>query len=83
MVCSHRYAFNLDDGTRQLFLAEVITGAFHVQHSSDSSIKVAPMNDDTGHRFDSIEGETGGSIIYITYEDFRAYPKYLLTYSKS
>jgi hypothetical protein len=76
------YAF-LKDGKRQLFLAEVITGAVHVQHNSDCNIRVAPMNEETGKRFDSIEGFTNGSIIYITYEDFRAYPKYILTYTSA
>ena len=31
-------------------------------------------------RYDSIKGNTGGSDIYIVYENSRAYPDYLITF---
>jgi len=31
--------------------------------------------------FDSVTGETYGSEVYITYENGRAYPEYLITYT--
>ena len=69
------------DGKRQLFLAEVLTGDVQIKHASDSSIKLPDVNPKTNNHYDSIEGETENTIIYITYVDFRAYPTYLLTYT--
>jgi hypothetical protein len=31
--------------------------------------------------YDSVSGETGNSIVYMVYENGRAYPEYLVTYS--
>ena len=78
---SNDYSYHRPDGKKQFFLAEVITGEVHVQHKSDSSIQVAPWNYNTDRRYDTSQGKTNGSIIYIAYEDHRAFPKYLLTYS--
>jgi hypothetical protein len=32
-------------------------------------------------RYDSVSGTTGGSVVYILYDNHKAYPKYLITYS--
>ena len=32
-------------------------------------------------RYDSVSGDTGGSKVYITYDNDKAYPAYLITYT--
>ena len=34
-------------------------------------------------RYDTVTGETGGSKVYVVYENGRAYPEYLVTYKPS
>lgn len=71
--------------SRQLLVARVITGTpFHSRPNSE--LREPPI---LGTRrgvqvhYDCVKGETGGSIVYITYENDRAYPMYLITYHYS
>jgi O-acetyl-ADP-ribose deacetylase (regulator of RNase III) len=82
---SHNYAHHLSDGSKQMFLAEVLVGDPYLAGSKqDSSFRVPPLkptqNGDTAIRYDSVEGFTAGSTVYILYENGRAYPAYLITY---
>ena len=54
-----------------------ITNVFDVKEDipSDSSI-IKPSDG-----YDSVSGETGNSIVYMMYENGRAYPEYLVTYT--
>ena len=79
------YAFNNSDGTHSLFLARVALGDFIEQPSNNSY--VLPPEKPQGNkqfakaRYDSIKGYTGGSDVYIIYENGRAYPEYLITFT--
>jgi hypothetical protein len=66
-----------------MFLCLVETGDF-IHLNPDSSLKQPPVKPNTSNifetvRYDSVEGVTGGSTVYIIYE-FRAYPYYLISY---
>jgi len=85
---SHFYAYNVKDqpGYRQLFLAEVIVGE-SIFLKPDRGLRVPPIKPNrTGstdiavERYDSVEGVTGGSRVWIVYENNRGYPTYLVTY---
>jgi len=93
---SHDYRHTRTDGKFQMFLAEVVTGDISVQHTPDSKLRMAPIRTfacthgascnqavcrGQDRRFDSIEGYTAGSVIYILYRDNTSYPSYLLTYT--
>ena len=77
------YAHQCSGGRQQLLLAYVLTGhAYSCQ--SNRSLTQPPVRDiaaNVHRRYDSVSGDTGGSRVYITYENDRAYPAYLVTYT--
>jgi hypothetical protein len=78
---SNNYAYT--SGTsKQMFLARVAVGD-SIKMNNDQSIKMPPFKQNPKYfeeRYDSIEGNTGGSDIFIVYENKQAYPSYLITY---
>lgn len=69
-----------------MFMATVLVGDYYQAGTkTDSSLKVPPFkltqNGAEQVRYDSVQGFTGGSTVYITYENGRAYPSYLITYN--
>jgi hypothetical protein len=79
------YAFkNTNDGTRSIFYVRVALGD-DIELSRNRSYKIPPEKPSTSgifavERYDSIKEKTGGSDIYILYENSRAYPDYLITF---
>lgn len=72
--------------SRQLLVAMVIIGTPFSSRENRNLIKPPPRPHK--HRgvqvhYDCVMGETGGSRVYITYENDRAYPMYLITYHKN
>ena len=80
---SHGYAYDNRDGSRSFFYAKVAIGQ-SVQLPSDNKLRVPPLkptqNGKSEESYDSIQGYTGNSNIFIIYENSRAYPHYLITY---
>ena len=82
---SHGYAHVLSDGTctRQMFLAKVLTG-HSAKCTSNSSLRMPPVRQHSAKggdmRYDTVTGETGGSQVFITYSNDKAYPFYLISY---
>lgn len=78
------YAYKNNDGTHSLFYARVALGDF-VQLPASNSITLPPEKPQSNGqfskiRYDSIKGNTGGSDVFIIYENGRAYPEYLITF---
>ncbi|CAF2647112.1 unnamed protein product [Rotaria sp. Silwood2] len=75
------YAHQLSNGKRQVFLAQVLTGAVY-DCKSDQNLRRPPKKNETksGLRYNSVSGDTGGSKVYIVYENRVAYPTYLITF---
>ena len=72
-------------GLRKMLAAWVLTG--HSYESSQRHYTRPPsLDNDSGEqgqvsrRYDSVTGTTGGSKVYITYDNTLAYPVYLITY---
>ena len=79
---SNAYAHSCPGNRRQMLLAYVLVGHDYNCHS-DSNLTKPPVRNATGdirRRFDCVSGTTGGSKVYITYENDKAYPAYLITY---
>ena len=81
---SNSFAHTDKDGVRQMLMANVLTGHSH-QCNSDRSLTKPPFRPSQGVgtvkcRYDSVCGFTGGSKVYITYDNDRAYPAYLISY---
>lgn len=85
------YAYG-DGNTKQIFLARVITG-FSKEMDADRSLRMPPVMDEEdcasynvkfkGQRYDSVNGVTGDTPVYIIYNNNRAYPFYLITFTWS
>jgi len=78
-IYTHNYTFKTKDNTRKVFLAEVIVGD-GVHCEEDSTLREPPMKEN-GKRYDSVIGQRHDTWIWITYDDARAYPTYLVEYN--
>ena len=70
-------------GLKKILAAWVLTGASYPSLSrafDKPPIRPKLESEDIERRYDSVNGTTGGSKVYITYENDRAYPAYLITY---
>ena len=73
-----------------MFLAKVLTGASQTCQSN-RSLRMPPERPSFATaasigvqlsqvRYDTVNGTTGGSTVYMTYDNLKAYPAYLITY---
>lgn len=76
---SDNYAYQDPNGTKQLFLAKVLTGD-SIEMKSDTKLRMPPPKDGTV-RYDTVNGVTHGCRVYIAYSNDKAYPLYLITYT--
>lgn len=76
------YAYRLPNGQQQVFFAQVLTGEAY-DCPSDGSLRRPPKKNEgsSGLRYNSVSGVTGGSKVYIVYENRVAYPTYLITFT--
>ena len=81
---SNSYAYELTDGSREILLAKVLTGD-SCKCASDRSLRLPPLKGVQTRfqqeRYDTVEGETGGSKVFMTYLNDKAYPAYLIVYN--
>ena len=85
---SHNYRYKSAAGS-EMFLVNVLTGDSH-QCSSNSSLRMPPTKTAAPAqgevqlvqmKFDTVTGQTGGSQVFMTYDNDKAYPAYLITYN--
>ena len=81
---SNAYAYELSDGCREILLAKVLTGD-SCKCTSDKRLRLPPLKGSQTRfqqeRYDTVEGETGGSKVFMTYSNDKAYPAYLIVYN--
>jgi len=68
---------------QQIFLVKVLTGDSYTSHS-DNTLRMPPYKSSTSSekvRYDTVNGITQGSKIYITYSNDKAYPLYLISFT--
>ena len=83
---SNSYAHQNSRGDKEIFLAKVLTGD-NYSCRSDRSLRMPPLKGSSSSgvqlgqvRYDTVTGTTGGSQVYMTYDNQKAYPAYLITY---
>ena len=84
---SHNYSYTSGNG-RQMFLVKVLTGDTY-NCPSDSSLRMPPVKPSTTQagvemaqmKYDTVSGTTNGSQVFMTYDNDKAYPAYLITYN--
>ena len=76
------------DPLYKMLVAKVLTGLPFVS-PPNSALRFPPERADTGaregrvrRRYNSVQGTTGGSEVYITYSNEQAYPAYIISYNK-
>ena len=87
--CSYAYEISDSKGlitsqgkVKQIFLAMVLTGDSCVS-SPDKSLRIPPYKPSTSSekiRYDTMNGVSAGSRIYVTYSNDKAYPLYLISF---
>ena len=78
---ARNYAFKTKN-TKQIFFAKVLTGeSMNYGRQTNRFLRMPPLkNPDGNERYDSVNGYTGGSVVYVVYEHDKAYPAYLITF---
>jgi len=81
------YAHSAARGLSQFFLASVITGDTY-RSQPDNRLRMPPTKPSTksksglkNERYDSVCGSSGGSDIFIVYDNRKAYPSYLISFA--
>ena len=84
---SDPYAYQASDGCLEMFLVKVLTGDSH-ECPPDSSLRKPPVKQGGATavqlcqvNYDTVTGHTKGSRVYMTYDNTKAYPAYLIRYS--
>ena len=87
---SDGYAF-VRNGTREIFLAKVLTGD-SVKLEPDRTLRLPPEKRANNgprstlqyakRRYDTVNGVTNGSQVYMTYHNQKSYPAYLIQYKR-
>jgi CRISPR/Cas system CMR-associated protein Cmr5 small subunit len=80
---SDMYSYKIPfTNSKQMFIAKVLIGDSVKVMPSNSSLIEPPSYEKNGKQIqhDSVNGETIGSVVYMIYENSRAYPEYLVTY---
>ena len=67
---------------RQMLLVRVLTGrsCLYKRHDPDLT-KPPPLSEGNHMLYDTVNGHTNGSLVYVVYDHDRAYPAYLITYT--
>ena len=81
------YAYRRSDGLKEIFLAKVLTGDSY-ECASNNSLRLPPEKpvgrmgtlNFSKTRYDTVTGTTGDSRVYMTYDNEKAYPAYLIQY---
>ena len=76
------YAYKDASGIFQLFLAIVLVGDSR-QVNADQALRMPPFKPDGTVRYDTVTGVSNGARIYVTYSNDKAYPLYLISYTKT
>ena len=78
-----KYAYKIPNSClKQIFISKVLIGDSVTVMPNNSSLIKPPAYQKNGKhiQYDSVNGETMGSVVYMIYENSRAYPEYLVTY---
>jgi len=81
---SNNFAYLCENGEKQIFMAKTALGdVIHIM-PNDPNLKKPKVKGKNGvgitEDYDSVSGDTGGTKVYMIYDNGRAYPDYLITY---
>ncbi len=85
---SNNYSYTTSDGCKEIFFVKVLTGDSY-RCVSNGSLRKPPQKPRgsaggkvhfTNMDYDSVTGDTNGSQVFMTYDNDKAYPAYLIKY---
>ena len=85
---SEKYSYQSPQG-KQMFLVKVLTGESYDCPQGDHSLRIPPVKTSrplrggvqfAQMRYDTVTGQTHGTQVFMTYDNDKAYPAYLITY---
>ena len=81
---SDSFAYQRSDGLKEMIVAKVLTGDSHTS-PPNSSLRMPPEKPSANSgglklKYDTINGVTKGSRVYMTYSNEKAYPGYIIIY---
>ena len=80
------YAHSVHDTDMKKMLVALVLTGLSCYHEPDRSLTIPPYRSelddpsDIRRRYHSVNGVTGGTTVYITYDNNQAYPAYVITY---
>ena len=78
---SDAYHHPLPNGSKQMFYARVLIGNTVILQPNNALRMPPPINPANPHDlYDSVQGFTGNSDVFMIYTNKQAYPEYLITY---
>ncbi|CAH1237997.1 PARP12 [Branchiostoma lanceolatum] len=77
---SHRYSDASPDGTRYMFLANVLVGMYTAGKKDIPRPPPIDPNDPNGDLYDSCVDDEANPKIFVVFKDDQCYPAYLITY---
>ena len=81
-----KFAHSTTDGYKEIIVAKVLTGDSY-DSTPDSSLRLPPLKQTSGQilfiqaRYDTVTGVTCGCKVFMTYDNEKAYPAYIIKYS--
>ena len=78
-----RYGYHTSSSVQQMFLVKVLTGDSFAS-PSNKTLRMPPYKPSASSekvRYDTVNGVTQGSKVYITYSNDKAYPLYLISFT--
>ena len=86
---SDNYAHSAEGGLKKLILVRVLTGkSYSYGKRQDPTLTRPPIlssllsasTSEQGKPFDTVNGDTNGSTVYVVYDHDKSYPAYIITY---
>ncbi len=76
---SKNYSYDCSGLGEKIFLAYVLTG-HSVVHPGDSSLTKPPLKSASKEQYDSVNGQSGTTQIFVVYDHEKSYPAYVIKY---
>ena len=77
---SKKYSYNCGGGAKEMFLAFVLTGHAVVHPGDPSLTKPPPKSVSSKELYDSVNGQSGMTQIFVVYDHEKSYPAYVIKY---
>ena len=76
-----KYCYKRIGKERQVMIVSVSTGrSYTYGKKTERKLRMPPIRISSGRLWDTVNGTTGGSIVYVVYDHYKSCPAYIITY---